>query len=379
MRKLMLLALLCQCGSSFGQVEFDWATVGDVGNEPDSDSFGRVDYEYRISKHEVTNEQYVEFLGKVASEDPHELFHPDMRITRTGSSGSFRYSVKAGFERHPVTHARFTDAMRFVNWLENGQGAGGTESGTYAVEAGETETRAPNATYFIPSENEWYKAAFYDPTLADGAGGYWRFATQSDDFPTFEPPPGGTNSVNTADTGLIGTTEVGAYRDSTSYYGTFDQTGNLWEWTEAISTGGFTGRCLRGSAWGSNWFFIRICNRPDDRFTGGVGAYIGFRVASRTPSPAESFRRGDCNDDGNVDISDPIFTLRSLFLDEEEPDCGDACDSNDDGAIDIADATMSLGALFLRQGPIPSPGVSDCGVDPTTEDGIGCELNESCR
>ena len=184
----------------------------------------------------------------------------------------------------------FLSAMRFVNWLENGQGEAGTESGTYTIGTGVSETRASNATYFIPNNDEWYKAAFYDPTLADGAGGYWRYATQSSEFPTFEAPPGGTNSVNTAESNLDGTTEVGAYSDSVSYYGTFDQTGNAWEWTEAhAETQPF--RCMRGGGYGSSLAFLTTCHRPEI-----VGD--GFRVGS------VATLLGDCNADGVLNAAD---------------------------------------------------------------------------
>ena len=61
-RLILLFAVTCHCSCVFGEVEFVWTTVGDPGNEPDRTSshppkfYGGVDYEYRISKHEVTNE-----------------------------------------------------------------------------------------------------------------------------------------------------------------------------------------------------------------------------------------------------------------------------------------------------------------------------------
>jgi hypothetical protein len=94
-----------------------------------------------------------------------------------------------------------------------------------------------------------------------------------------------------------------------------------------------------------------------------------------------SFRRGDCNDDGTVDISDAVFSLGSLFLGDGDPDCDDACDSNGDGEMDISDAINTLGVLFLGQGSIPPPGMTDCGVDPTAEqpgNELGCLQYESC-
>jgi hypothetical protein len=103
-----------------------------------------------------------------------------------------------------------------------------------------------------------------------------------------------------------------------------------------------------------------------------------FTAISLDPCPEEPrFRRGDCNDDGGADISDPIATLGALFLGEGDPPCGDACDSNDDGQLDISDPISTLEALFLGQGEIPLPGMASCGVDPTT-DGVSCAKFDRC-
>ena len=91
------------------------------------------------------------------------------------------------------------------------------------------------------------------------------------------------------------------------------------------------------------------------------------------------FRRGDCNDDGSVDISDPINTLEMLFLGTFEITCYDACDSNDDGTVGISDVISSLGVLFLGNAIFPPPGFVKCGIDPTPDE-IGCETPPtSCR
>ena len=94
-------------------------------------------------------------------------------------------------------------------------------------------------------------------------------------------------------------------------------------------------------------------------------------------APGAQFRRGDCNNDAKVDISDAINTLDALFLGDEPLGCQDACDVNDDGQLDISDPIATLDALFLGSGSIPLPGMQDCGVDPTA-DGLGCELYEGC-
>ncbi len=62
-----------------------------------------------------------------------------------------------------MNYVSFFDAMRFTNWLHNGQGSGDTESGAYTIGSGTDEVRSANAKYWIPSEDEWYKAAYYDP------------------------------------------------------------------------------------------------------------------------------------------------------------------------------------------------------------------------
>ena len=79
------------------------------------------------------------------------------------------------------------DAARFCNWMHNGQqtGAGAdltAETGAYTLNGATSGiiTKNVNATVWIPSESEWYKAAYYDPTKNAGAGGYWLHANQTD-------------------------------------------------------------------------------------------------------------------------------------------------------------------------------------------------------
>lgn len=89
------------------------------------------------------------------------------------------------------------------------------------------------------------------------------------------------------------------------------------------------------------------------------------------------FKRGDTNADGQVDISDPIFTLCFLFLGGTAPPCDDAADTNDDGTLDISDPVGLLNFLFVGQSSPPSP-FGECGVDPTP-DGLGCESFPPCE
>jgi hypothetical protein len=109
----------------------------------------------------------------------------------------------------------------------------------------------------------------------------------------------------------------------------------------------------------------------------GLESDFSDEASAGSTAPGSRFRRGDCNDDGTVDLSDAVFSLGSLFLGDGDPGCDDACDSNDDGVVDISDAINTLGVLFLGNGAIPLPGMTECGVDPT-EDEVGCEVFGVC-
>ena len=252
-----LFVACCLCSSTvnlFAQVTFDWATVGNPNNPPDqlyasnvnphNLRFGAVGYTYRISKYEVTNDQYTAFLNAVdpmganpnlGGADPF-LYNSEMSSNafgginfNSGAANGSKYQVKSGRDNNPVVFVSFFDAMRFTNWLENGQGSGSTESGVYTISDGLSETRSASATFFIPNENEWYKAAYHDPRTS-AAGGppgddhYWFYPTQRDMEPSCDVPPGSANSANCGDR-VSNLTNVGAYTNTTSFYGTYDQAG----------------------------------------------------------------------------------------------------------------------------------------------------------
>ena len=282
-----------------GAVTIDWVTVGDPGNGPDtasncfSENCGSVGYSYFLSKFEVTNAQYAEFLNAKAAEDPLELYNPLMDeelqggITRSGNSGSFAYSVKPGFENKPVNYVSFFDALRFSNWLRNGLGGGDTETGAYTLEGGTavpsnwmTVTRNAGAHIFLPSENEWYKAAYYDLISAS----YFEFPAGFDATITCTAPTAAPNSANCFG-GIPGVTDVGAFAGSASPNGTFDQGGNVWEWNEEIALG--SSRGLRGGNWG---VFVGdlASSAPSSAHPSVERGGIGFRLASLVPEPGTS-------------------------------------------------------------------------------------------
>jgi autotransporter-associated beta strand protein len=319
------------------QVTFDWATVGNPGNAPDTlvmnkgsaadytTGYGAVGYTYQISKYDVTNAQYVQFLNAADPSGSNTTKLYDARMTTNSNglaytggidfnvaatSGS-KYSVKAGQENLPATWIRWDAGARMVNWLANGQGSGSTERGVYDMSVltsgfATPPTRAPGATIFLPSENEYYKAAYYDPTKS-GTGGYWQYGVMSDTAPVGVAPPGGSTNANigngngggglTADTmattgaafnaSVNYLTNVGAYSTAKSYYGLSDTEGLLYNWTEATrTTFGSEMPIYRGGSW-------RYGDQSDGAayrnvYSGAAVAsyaWYGFRVAGLSAAP----------------------------------------------------------------------------------------------
>lgn len=273
-----------------GSVTIDTVAVGNIGNMADDTGFGAVAYRYRIAATEITNTQYAAFLNAKAASDLLGLFSTDMDgffggIVRSGTSGSYTYNTISGRENWPVNHVNWYDALRFANWLHNGQGDGDTESGAYTLLGGtpiptngSEITRNGDARWWLTSEDEWYKAAYHKN---DGnTANYFDYPTSSDVYPATVPPPGGINSANHGPAvGIL--TEVGAYANSPSPYRTYDQGGNVWEWNES-----WINESRRGARGGS--FHINANNlasyKPSSADPTLEAPNLGFRVAM-VPEP----------------------------------------------------------------------------------------------
>ncbi|MCX6876389.1 MAG: SUMF1/EgtB/PvdO family nonheme iron enzyme [Verrucomicrobia bacterium] len=290
---LAVLASVSLVSSASAVVNIAYLPVGNAGNANDTTGYGAVAYNYKIAKNETTIGQYCEFLNAAAKSDPYQLYYPNMAsdsriagISRSGSAGSYSYSVIGSTANKPITYVSWFDAARFCNWLHNGQGSGSTETGAYTLNGAISGIymKNQNAAVWIPSENEWYKAAYYDATKG-GTGGYWQYATQSNAL--------GGNTIGVAHSANyydgdyavyppFGITDVGAYgANSDSFYGTNDQGGNVWEWYVA-NTGSSIG--TRGGSWGD---FSSSLNSSGRSFPGPSGKLVtlGFRVAS-VPEPS---------------------------------------------------------------------------------------------
>ena len=293
-----------------GLTSLEFVTVGNPGNAADDTGYGRVDYTYDIGKFEVTAGQYTGFLNSVAGTDTYGLYNIDMdydaipskagcNIKRTGSSGSYSYSVVDVWANHPVNHIFWGDAARFANWLHNGQPTGEqnlstTEDGAYYLN-GVTGNAALLAVdrkedwkWSIPTEDEWYKAAYHKN---DGdTGNYYDYPMGTDAVPDNGNPGGDTgNSANFYDGDhAIGgqlPMDVGFFSQSDSPYGTFDQGGNLWELNDTVMGGSERGR--RGGAFGTDshqdWHLHASSRSSLDPTL--AGGNTGFRVV-QIPEPA---------------------------------------------------------------------------------------------
>jgi sulfatase modifying factor 1 len=291
---IAVLALLCLCVGAQA-VAIDTVRVGDSGNAGDTQvmtyydgttGYGSVSYAYDIGKYEVTAAQYVEFLNAKAKTDAYGLYNTLMgtdsahgcQIQRSGSSGSYTYSVASDYANRPVDYVSYWDTCRFANWLNNGQGSGDTETGAYTLtDAGitnNTVARNAQATWAVTSENEWYKAAYYKGGGPDA--GYWSYAIQSNSIDIDK-----ANFRNIID----GHTTVGGSYGYASAYGTLDQSGNVWEWNEGLVTD--VTRGVRGGAFNWTDFMMSSAWRGGDA-PSDESYNVGFRVTQIVPVPEPS-------------------------------------------------------------------------------------------
>jgi len=240
-------------------LNFDFQGVEFLDNPASQHGYGSVAYPYEISRYEVTNCQYAYFLNEVAAyADPHLLYDDRMGtwnqsgILKITDSGVSIYLVMKDMMNKPVNYVSWLSAARFVNWLQNRQSHLGadTEHGTYDLTqhfSYKNAIRSDTATFAIPSADEWYKAAYYDPSHWD-EDSYWRYATRSNFQPEFGPAsvnghflnPGEFKANYNSSSNWRGTLKgnvlsVGSTGEaSASYFGTQDMNGNVSEWTKEL-------------------------------------------------------------------------------------------------------------------------------------------------
>ena len=303
----LVVTLLSSLALPTHAVTIEWVPVGNPGNTADTtgqpNPAGAVATSFQIMKYEFTNQHYTDFLNSVAATDTYSLYNASMGsnarggITQSGASGSYTYAAKPNMGDKPVLFVSWFDAARVSNWLVNGgTSSSSTETGAYTLNGG-TSGNAPavnvGADFFIPTENQWYKAAYYK-----GGGtnaGYWDYATQSDTAPT-AVTSGSTgigsagNAGNFANFNLAAdwngqngnVTTVGT-NGGANAYNAFDMSGNVIEWNDLTGAAG-SSRGARGGVWDNNALLLSSSSR-NTYTASNENEYFGFRLAA-VPEPS---------------------------------------------------------------------------------------------
>jgi len=224
-------------------------------------------------------------------------------IAKATNLGMTNVTAGAWAGSQPAANMSWFEAAAFVNWLNDQRTPGlkayqldvglTTLTPWASVDAwqagGENLYRHKDAYYFLPSEDEWYKAAYHQN---DGVtANYWDYATGSNTIPT-QALTDGTRPFTAVYNGVEAGTPAGPadvnLAGGLSSYGTMGQNGNVWEWAESaldgINDSSSENRAIRGGNWlnseGSLRSSFRVSYLPP---THSYDSF-GFRVAS-VPEP----------------------------------------------------------------------------------------------
>ena len=300
----LAFAVASLAASAFG-VTINYNFVGNPGNPGNSASnpagLGAVSDIFKMATTETTNQQYVDFLNTVDpnGSNPNSIYNASMGssavggITFNAGGGSgAKYTVKSGtastggsYATMPVSFVTWFSAARFANWLQNGQvsGTAAMETGAYTLNgatSGNIVARNPGAQVFLPSVNEWYKAAFYTGTGST----YTTWQTNSNSTPTATVT--NVSLVNAANysNAAVAAMNVGSYINSTSAYGMYDMLGNVAEMTD--NTGASTSTSFRamGGGWGGSVAAWNGTSAAVNQLGTFSNQSYGFRVAA-VPEP----------------------------------------------------------------------------------------------
>ena len=302
----VLLAAFALIDSDAQAVSIAWSPVANPGNAVDSrlgGVSGAVGHNYSIGTYDVTYSQYAEFLN---TKDPtgantlglwnSGMADAELGLTNFGgitfnsaNANGSKYVLIPGQENFPVTSVTWYDAARFANWINNGQGNASTETGSYTLLGGTptpsnaaTITRNTGAGVVLPTSDEWYKAAFYNPSTKT----YFNFPTSSNSAPVASAPTGLANHAN-YNSLVFNLTNVGAYTGTTSPYGAYDMGGEVYQWTETLVG---TDRFARGSPFNgdSDLMVYNVSGASSAGFPNGEGLNLGFRLANVASVPEPS-------------------------------------------------------------------------------------------
>jgi sulfatase modifying factor 1 len=299
-------------------VTIDWVTVGNPGNMKDpntGNTYGTVSDSFRIMKFEWTNSQYVMFLNAVDPQgtNPNSIWDSSMGSDArggislvSGNANGSKYAVRTNMGAKPVNYVSWFDAARVANWLHHGaQSYGSSDStasapqniGAYTLgtlTSGAAPAKNSNAQYYIPTENQWYKAAYFKGIGNDYGiygNGYSTTPTvvSADTIGVGSAGSNGNaaNYSNGADwNGQDGNVTTVGSNGASSFYGAFDMSGNVMEWNDlAGSTDFFRG--LRDGSWGDAAGSLSSANHATI-FPSFATNQVGFRLASPVAVPEPS-------------------------------------------------------------------------------------------
>jgi formylglycine-generating enzyme required for sulfatase activity len=252
----------------------DFVSISQTNNTTDTTGYGAVPYNYRVGTYEISQ----------------------LQITKATQIGMANVSAGAWTGSQPAADISWYEAAAFVNFLNtnsgktaaydltfsNSQWSMALQSSSNAWTAGGTNLyRNKNAFYFLPSENEWYKAAYFN---AAGSN-YFLYPTASGGTP--EAVASGTNPETAVYRPALGPADVNL-AGGLSPYGTMGQGGNVWEWNESawdgINSLPDEGRVARGAYWNFREGGLRSSFRGGEGPT-YEGPEFGFRVAA-VPEPS---------------------------------------------------------------------------------------------
>ncbi|MCA9275780.1 MAG: SUMF1/EgtB/PvdO family nonheme iron enzyme [Phycisphaerales bacterium] len=334
----------------------EFVVVDDPGNR-DTNEFevplgpeeriGGVDYVYLIAVTEVTVAQHLEFV---------EAYYP-FYVIRTGSElGSAQFSGRAirvafgqihilpGHHPDEPTVMSWEYAARYINWLHNGKiiedwafETGVYDTSTFVQDNDgnwlHQESHSPGARFWMPTADEWIKAAYWDPQKNNGAGGYWRYQNGSD----IEPRPGLPSEGGERNAGVDNNDgfplPVGSYPTVMSPWGVLDMAGGQSELFETIPDSGNRYRRGTGGSDFNYWHYDDIFSPDIIGYYVNTSAFVpnGLRLASTAYAPA------DLNEDGRVDFFDVAQFVR-WFLDDDE-----RADFREDQLLNRDDVRVFLG------------------------------------
>jgi formylglycine-generating enzyme required for sulfatase activity len=337
------------------------------------------------------------------------------RIIRSGSVGSYTYTIGDGgpedlenWGSRPVTSISWDDALRFANWMHNGQPVGPqdlttTEDGSYylngATAGGALESivRQPGATWVVPTEDEWYKAAYHKN---DGiSANYWTYPTQSTgtmfgggipDNIVVDPDPGNSACYHLGDPDHdpldwpYYKTPVGEFENSYSAYCTFDQGGNVWEWTETRK-GDATQADRRRRITRGGSFYPSVIGEQPDGFKCMHGAWRGDDDVAVAQLGRRGFRvakvTNDCDENGILDQTDLANGTAHDYnyngiLDSCDIAHGTSLDCNLNGIPDEAEIGGVNPTPYLVDDGVPAEDVAAFGYPGNEDDGYLAWINQ---